>query len=835
MDKIKTFTGEYNRNNPQEFQGSMQDWLHLICVSCLYEKLPPGVSQARALIDGVNLHLGGQARAWAFNDPTVMGILLSDVSPDESVENELAEKLKSSLIFRYPNPYVEAQSAEIDWLELDDIRQGDNEDLQPYHQRLASILYRLGGRDIAHQAQPHSLILQRVVKSFCSGLRDERTEFDVKRQLPNTLQEAFELSSKYERFWKGWGNRAPAAKGPAPPTIPMSMQQAGHTSSPSAPMQQTDPGAVDRAGFPPAKTKECFDALPSTIQELIKRNGKAQMCFKCGETGHYANTCENTSLSRSDQAYLRMFSGLPFNVSDMHMQPRASLRAGVYGTDPNQYEWLSSPIPTAPQPVASRSVSACIRPQQDNQSDVNQVRLPRVSYAGTKRVAISDIIEGDSANANTTKNHPGVNVETQKSPASTHPGINPHAFAFNVPPVTAHGKPLQPMKTKSSKSLKTIKGMVNEEGFDLKSTLKSCVVPISLLQLLAISPNQRAELHRLTSSAFPRKKSNSNLIQIPELIPESSASDINSSVRKVLLASNGKGAFYTSVEVKSVSGVFTTFPRSVIDPGSEINIITEDCISDLGLKFMTLMGTPYQGLYMVTSSGSEEDLIGWIDIVANVSGHKDVVQFFVLPKKLRPDYSLLFGIPWLVQAGSKIDMSTMQINLTTPSGDTVVIQGPPYTPDIQLRLHCRDLNGSYSSSTDYTSSEAETSKLHTSDIVTSEEDSEYDAGSDSSLSSTHVYPPSKKSVASRSITVGFRGLDQQYMPAATYLQSFPRGLLSHLAKSSQDRSFTLLDEVTGEQEPGELLLKSDDCVFGDLMNFDDSPSGDLGKEAGYRM
>lgn len=287
MDKIKSWSGEYNTSNAQEFHGSAQDWLQLIKISCRYEKLPPGVTQARALIDSVNLHLSGQARSWAFSDATVTGILLSDVSPDESVEAGLAEKLRTSLVDRFPSPYSNSQSGERDWLELDNIKQGSTEELSLYYQRLTSILFRLGGKDVAHQQQPFNLILQRVVKAFCSGLQDERIEFDVKRQLPETLSQAYELASKYERFWKGWGDRPPAAKGPLPqgPQMPI-------------PASQPDPtNAPDRAGFPPAKTEECFKILPATIQQIIKDNGKKQMCFKCGDTGHYANMCENPSLS----------------------------------------------------------------------------------------------------------------------------------------------------------------------------------------------------------------------------------------------------------------------------------------------------------------------------------------------------------------------------------------------------------------------------------------------------------------------------------------------------------------------------------------------------------
>lgn len=829
MEGLPSFSGQAGGT-------SVNDWLHRVEIFSRYHH-PPAFTPERMAIDILSVKLTGIARSWATDNKTIFAALSSKPAADDAIDKDRYRIISTALRERFPTAtQVSFEDTEADTLrQLNSLKQATNESVTAYYERSAGLLSQAGLDDNSDDQQtpkPLALLRKTITDQWVRGLKDNRITYDVSRTDPPTVHQAFVEARRSEAFHKQWasgGDVIPVVGYPSPPqsqigsppaarvvptaanapplatqvVAPNPTRAPGQTqdarySAPSAPANrfphainppfatrfgQRDGNRENRLGFPPAESAECFRILPAEAQKIIRDNQGAKfLCCRCGEPGHLAPDCQSKALDREIQECLRLFIGIAFSISRLPTSVQGTIPRAVLTTTVGYSKY---PFVNEEQPQAVETASHLQQPWYDEEEDQSEgyevhSRLSRISLrnqdeknkavraSGSKRVRVTDLL-----NDNQTEDH------------AERPGTQPH----DRPMAEAKGK------VGKQKRLQPMIGTLGEPDFDLRSLLKETDITIPFLSLLAISPNQRVEMRRLMSQPKKTRKKRSSR-RAPKVLPNNVPRGDKGT---------GSGSFYVDVKVKHNKQLHTV--DSVVDPGSEINVITTATVERMGLRVMPLENTRLSGLYMVTSDGSRRPMSGWVDVPIDLASIRGVEEFFVLPaSSAQTGYGILLGVPYLVAHNATIHMRKMQIALHDDDGRRVVISGPSYHPEDPLRLSHESFNKLTLFDSDDESDEtaSSSSENESEDDDESEDDSDSSASEDSPAQTTSR----RSSRPSRHISVGLPDTSRRVYTTATSYE----GPLSGLASACASRRFTLIDDVTGAEAAGEAFILTENTT-----------------------
>jgi hypothetical protein len=257
------------------------------------------------------------------------------------------------------------------------------------------------------------------------------------------------------------------------------------------------------------------------------------------------------------------------------------------------------------------------------------------------------------------------------------------------------------------KALERLQGMVGHDSFDFHDWLVNTKVEMSVLQYLQQSPSARRDLGWEMALANPGKRGKkkrrnefeegvdeggygaryaplqSELDDDSDLV-DSGDEDGLFSIRHLQVSDlrpSRFGSFYVTLKIR-VGRKVMVFSKVVLDPGSDINLVTEDTAANLGLSLAHTKGTMMSGMAMRTADGARTRLRQFSVVQFQLAEATWEQEFFVLPTT-GPEcgFSFLLGLPWLYDAWAVFDIRSFNYTINTPDRQLVVLEGPAYRPE----------------------------------------------------------------------------------------------------------------------------------------------------------
>jgi hypothetical protein len=233
------------------------------------------------------------------------------------------------------------------------------------------------------------------------------------------------------------------------------------------------------------------------------------------------------------------------------------------------------------------------------------------------------------------------------------------------------------------KPLERVQGMVGHPPFDFHQWLINTNITMTVMQYLQQSPAARRELNWETALANPGKRGKRRK-------PRNDHTDGSDaglySVRQLTLKDirpNRFGTFYVTVFMVVGKKKFVC-RRSILDPGSDLNLITSDTTEMVGAHCSPTRGTHMSGMAMRTADGGRTRLrlVTTLDFaLREAPASRWNQEFFVLPAQGEQcQFSILLGLPWLYDAYAVFDIREFLYTVRTPEGEVIPLQGPPYRP-----------------------------------------------------------------------------------------------------------------------------------------------------------
>ncbi|KAI5776125.1 hypothetical protein EDC01DRAFT_783076 [Geopyxis carbonaria] len=227
------------------------------------------------------------------------------------------------------------------------------------------------------------------------------------------------------------------------------------------------------------------------------------------------------------------------------------------------------------------------------------------------------------------------------------------------------------------KTLEKVQGMLNHEPFDFHKWLTTTRIDMTVLQYLQESPSARRALGWEMSLANPGKRSRKR--------KSSGLFDIRHCDIQDLRPNSHFGSFYVTISVIKGRTKYL-FNKVVLDPGSDLNLITPDSANSLNLDLISTKSTTMTGVAMRTADGARHRLKHLVDLEFCMEGGYWRQEFFLLPKSDECGFSLLLGLPWLYDAWAKFDIRNFVYTIQTNNGNLIRLQGKPYKPRKYLAM-----------------------------------------------------------------------------------------------------------------------------------------------------
>lgn len=117
-------------------------------------------------------------------------------------------------------------------------------------------------------------------------------------------------------------------------------------------------------------------------------------------------------------------------------------------------------------------------------------------------------------------------------------------------------------------------------------------------------------------------------------------------------------SFYLTVVI--VVGTQTiVFKNSVLDPGSDLNLITRTTAEKVKALLINKKWTKMSGMAMRTADGTRHRLRQVTEVEFSVLQATWSQEFFVIPEEndVACGFSLLLGLPWRYDAWARLDIS----------------------------------------------------------------------------------------------------------------------------------------------------------------------------------
>jgi len=233
------------------------------------------------------------------------------------------------------------------------------------------------------------------------------------------------------------------------------------------------------------------------------------------------------------------------------------------------------------------------------------------------------------------------------------------------------------------KLLERVQGIVRHPPFDFHQWLINTNITMTVMQYLQQSPAARRELNWETALANPGKRGKRRKPRNDH--PEDSDAGLYS-VRQLTLKDirpNRFGTIYVTLLVVVGKKKFV-FHKAILDPGSDLNLVTSDTAEIINANCSHTRGTHMSGMAMRTADGGRTRLqhVTTLDFaLEEAPTSKWNQEFFVLPARGEQcQFSILLGLPWLYDAYAVFDIREFLYTERTLEGEMIPLQGPPYKP-----------------------------------------------------------------------------------------------------------------------------------------------------------
>lgn len=268
--------------------------------------------------------------------------------------------------------------------------------------------------------------------------------------------------------------------------------------------------------------------------------------------------------------------------------------------------------------------------------------------------------------------------------------------------------------TKPRKGLQQIHGLDGEAVFDFKSLAKKIQVSLTLMDLFQISPetskqfrhfstrkNARAEKRAARKIAALKRSEaadplGSKAAEVERIVVPSRAGSLeilDNVTSREHQEENGSSlcklvrSFCLDVALRFKRGdemMSTVLPpkSTQADQGSDVNVISNKLVQQLGLKRRLLKDLVTRPLHLLTSDGGRCEIHEFVLLNVGVRGIWRSVWAIVRPKSQPGDCLLLLGIPWLWDVLAKFDIraSTLTIGDVHDGETQTTLVGPLLAP-----------------------------------------------------------------------------------------------------------------------------------------------------------
>ncbi|KAI5798806.1 hypothetical protein EDC01DRAFT_628660 [Geopyxis carbonaria] len=226
------------------------------------------------------------------------------------------------------------------------------------------------------------------------------------------------------------------------------------------------------------------------------------------------------------------------------------------------------------------------------------------------------------------------------------------------------------------KMLERVQGMLDQEPFDFHKWLTTTRIDMTVLQYLQESPSARRALGWEMSLANPARRARKRR---PDLF------DIRHCDIQDIRPSSHFGSFYITITVPLGRKRYT-FRKVVLDPGSDLNLVTEGAATSLNLDLISTKSTTMTGVAMRTADGARHRLRHLAEVDFEVEGARWRQEFFLLPNAGDCGFSMLLGLPWLYDAWAQFDVRNFMYTIQSEDGMIIKLQGKSYKPRRYLAI-----------------------------------------------------------------------------------------------------------------------------------------------------
>jgi hypothetical protein len=250
--------------------------------------------------------------------------------------------------------------------------------------------------------------------------------------------------------------------------------------------------------------------------------------------------------------------------------------------------------------------------------------------------------------------------------------------------------PLPMLKVRPKpKELEKLQGMVGRPPFDFHNWLTETKIEMTVLEFLQASPAARRQLGWHMALANPGKRARKGRKKPGRDEDHDEDVDIRHCEIADIRPANHFGSFYVTLRIRNPRGgkKVWRFTRAILDPGSDINLITADTADTLDPEFLSTKGSFLSGVAMRTADGSRHRLKKVAKIGFDIAGASYQQEFFLMPVQGNDcGFSILLGLPWLYDAYAVFDIRAFRYTIQSPEGEIIVIQGPEYKPKQYLAV-----------------------------------------------------------------------------------------------------------------------------------------------------
>ncbi|KAI5803007.1 hypothetical protein EDC01DRAFT_774684 [Geopyxis carbonaria] len=232
------------------------------------------------------------------------------------------------------------------------------------------------------------------------------------------------------------------------------------------------------------------------------------------------------------------------------------------------------------------------------------------------------------------------------------------------------------------KMLERVQGMLDQNPFDFHHWLTTTKIEMTVLQYLQESPSARRALGWEMALANPGKRG-----RRAKRSSEPEVYDFRHCDIQDVRPSTHFGSFYITVCVCVGRSKFV-FRKAVLDPGSDLNLITSTAARTVGADLISVRAMNMTGIAMRTADGARHRLKYITEVEFTVESGVWSQEFFLVPvvHETECGFSFLLGLPWLYDAWARFDIRNFAYTIQSDEGELIHLQGKGYKPQKYLSL-----------------------------------------------------------------------------------------------------------------------------------------------------